>query len=256
MKVLKSLAICLVSVSLYLVLSFIVLTLVQNSVLATVISDIIFAIAGYIYYKHRYICRNLHRTDAVAGYSNSVCFLFLLYMAVLWIFVQITTVTIYNILQDTAYDSYRQLSESESVLYLILTIFIAPIAEEILLRGIVFNSLKASMPIGLCYAVSSFIFAILHGTVTHIFLTLVMGFFFAIIYEYTHMLRYSILFHGIFNLMTVVGGALPLPDILFEPVVFISADIILVTGLVIIAYKLWNRNKRIKLRELVSIYKL
>lgn len=233
MKILKSFGICSLFFVFYYFTALISCIFISNSVLATIVTNVIVIVIGSLYYKkHKYINST--------GFSKCVVLLLFVFMFVVWLFSQITAVFVYNTFADTAYDNYKELSSADSVLYLLLTFCVAPIAEEILLRGIVFNILQNSTPIGVAYFVSALLFAVMHGTATHLFLAFSAGFLFAIVYEYTGHLRYSIVFHSVFNIFSVFFGGLDVPDIFFMPVVIVSVDVLIIASLIFLSYVIYK----------------
>lgn len=63
--------------------------------------------------------------------------------------------------QDTGYSQLYQ--RFEFILALVMLVFIAPIAEEILFRGYLFGKLRAHVPVWLAILLTSVLFAIVHG---------------------------------------------------------------------------------------------
>lgn len=231
MKIIKSFGICAVFVCFYFAIALISCAFIENRVLATVVADFVSAGLCFLYYMQK--CK----VDAVYSVCNrhqqSKLFIvaFFAFMCVAWFFIQITTTFIILHFDDTAYQSYEMLSDSQSYLYMLLTLIAAPIAEEVLLRGVVFNVLKRTIPAQFAYFISSVLFSLMHGTVTHLFLAFTAGFLFAVIYDYTGKLRYPIVFHSVFNFLSITLGSVGLSDMWFNPIVFIPADILILTVL-------------------------
>jgi membrane protease YdiL (CAAX protease family) len=63
--------------------------------------------------------------------------------------------------QDTGYSQLYQ--QFEFILALIMLVFIAPIAEEVLFRGYLLGKLRAHVPVWLAILLTSVLFAIVHG---------------------------------------------------------------------------------------------
>lgn len=234
MRFFKAVGVCSLFILFYYVVSVVLYIFIGNSVWSTVFSDVIVALFAFLYYK------NHHKRNTDVIYSKGIVFGFLIFMVCLWFFTQITTVFINSLVDDTYYESYKELSSSDSWAYVLLTFFVAPIVEELLLRGIVYDTLKRVVPIGFAYVVSSVVFALMHGTIIHLFLAFCAGFLFAVVYEYTGRLYYSMIFHSIFNMMSVFCGGIELPEVLFEPAVFISIDALLIFVLVVASYYVWK----------------
>lgn len=87
---------------------------------------------------------------------------------------------------------------------LIFVAVLAPILEELVFRKLLCDRL---LPLGEGYAVvlSGAIFGLVHGNFFQFFYAFLIGGFFALVYIKTGRIRYSILYHGIINLL---GGVL------------------------------------------------
>ncbi|MBE5785541.1 MAG: CPBP family intramembrane metalloprotease [Clostridiales bacterium] len=85
------------------------------------------------------------------------------------------------------------------------TVLIAPIAEEVVFRGLVYTRLRRGMPVWAACLLSSLIFALLHGQILWIAYAFVLGVIFATVMERTGTVWSTIIMHVAFNL---VGGYL------------------------------------------------
>lgn len=231
MKIIKSFGVCAVFVCLYFIIALISCAFIENRVLATIVADFVSAGLCFLYYRQK--CKVDVMYSAYNRYPQPKLFIvaFFAFMCAAWFFIQITTTFIILHFDDTAYKSYETLSNSQSYLYMLLTLIAAPIAEEVLLRGVVFNVLKRTIPAQFAYFISSVLFSLMHGTVTHLFLAFTAGFLFAVIYDYTGKLRYPIVFHSMFNFLSITLGNIGLSDFWFNPVVFVPADILILVVL-------------------------
>jgi membrane protease YdiL (CAAX protease family) len=87
----------------------------------------------------------------------------------------------------------------EVALQVISVIIMAPIAEELLFRGILFNTIKhAGYPLAGMFA-SAVLFALVHGSVALMLPLFVMGFALAWLYERSGSLIAPIVMHATFN---------------------------------------------------------
>ncbi len=95
-------------------------------------------------------------------------------------------------------------AESNVIVDIIFIVILAPILEEVFFRKIICDKL---LPLGEGYAIvlSAAIFGLGHGNFYQFAYTFLIGVIFALIYVKTGKLRYSILYHMIFNL---VGGVI------------------------------------------------
>lgn len=109
------------------------------------------------------------------------------------------------------FPSYTELSEAtmvgQPVWLLILTVgVLAPVAEELVFRGLVFRRMKDWMKPGLAIVLSSLIFGLYHGNMVQFLYATLMGIMLAVIYNRTGTLRTSILAHVTANLWSLFGN--------------------------------------------------
>lgn len=80
----------------------------------------------------------------------------------------------------------------------------APLGEEALVRGFIYPTMRKHLSAPFTIALTACLFALLHGNLVQIVLTLPLGIVLGYLYEQTHDLRVCIGAHMLFNLMTVV----------------------------------------------------
>jgi membrane protease YdiL (CAAX protease family) len=110
-----------------------------------------------------------------------------------------------GLLQHTTSNPVETMTaESSIIIDIVFVVILAPILEEILFRKIICNKL---LPLGEGYAIvlSATIFGLGHGNFYQFAYAFFIGIIFALIYVKTGKLRYSIIYHMIFNL---VGGVI------------------------------------------------
>ena len=79
---------------------------------------------------------------------------------------------------DVAFVNYAErLSGAETVMQVVLTCCVAPVAEELLMRGVVFGALRERWSFLASALVSAVLFVGLHGTLVHVPLTFLLGLF-------------------------------------------------------------------------------
>ena len=81
------------------------------------------------------------------------------------------------------------------------TVFFAPIAEEVIFRGLVYTRLRRAMPAALACVLSSLVFGLLHGQLLWIAYAFIMGVVLTLVFERTGTLWASIVVHVTFNLV-------------------------------------------------------
>lgn len=80
------------------------------------------------------------------------------------------------------------------------TMIFAPIAEEVIFRGLVYTRLRRAIPAALACVLSSLLFGVLHGQLLWIAYAFVMGVVLTIVFERTGTLWANIIVHITFNL--------------------------------------------------------
>lgn len=85
-----------------------------------------------------------------------------------------------------------------------LSILIVPIGEEALMRGFVYPIMRQQFSAPVTIALSACLFALLHGNIVQIILTLPLGIACGYMYEQTHNLMQCIGIHMLFNALTFI----------------------------------------------------
>ncbi len=88
-----------------------------------------------------------------------------------------------------------------SILHLAI---LAPICEEIIFRGILFQKLKEIMPLFLSIIIQGFIFGIVHGSFIQSLLAGFSGILYALVYNYKKNLTLPILIHAFNNIFLII----------------------------------------------------
>lgn len=101
------------------------------------------------------------------------------------------------------------LAEDSAVVLFFATVIFAPLAEELVFRGLVYTRLKRGLPqrgMGIFFAalISAVIFGALHGTLLQLFYTVPMGLLLCFVYDRYKSLWASVLVHMAFNLCSFV----------------------------------------------------
>ncbi|MBQ8576368.1 MAG: CPBP family intramembrane metalloprotease [Clostridia bacterium] len=114
-------------------------------------------------------------------------------------------------------DSYEVYSGSivsgEMWLTVIATTFCAPLAEELIFRGLIYTRLRRGMPVGIAALLSALAFGALHGTMLHLLYTIPMGIILCLFYEKYRSLWAPVLLHMGFNLCGCVLGYYPMDTV-------------------------------------------
>lgn len=91
-----------------------------------------------------------------------------------------------------------------AIALLMLSIFVVPIGEEALMRGFVYPIMRQQFSAPVTIALSACLFALLHGNIVQIILTLPLGIACGYMYEQTHSLMQCIGIHMLFNTFTFI----------------------------------------------------
>ncbi|TCW36049.1 hypothetical protein EDC21_11115 [Thermohydrogenium kirishiense] len=85
-------------------------------------------------------------------------------------------------------------------------VIIAPIVEEIIFRGLIFNELRKELSIYTAIIIQSAIFAIIHGSLYQGFYAFLLGIFLSVMYYLTESIWAPIIIHISSNLIGLLGG--------------------------------------------------
>lgn len=105
---------------------------------------------------------------------------------------------------DAWMETYQQnssvLTGGNEVISFLATVFMAPVLEEIVFRGLIYDRLKKGMPAVVAAIISSFAFGLMHGTIIWMMYAFVLGVVLVIVFERFHSLLANMLLHFGFNL--------------------------------------------------------
>lgn len=178
----------------------------------------------------------------------------LLYILALMLVVWLATQSVSLWFVDNGFYTPHGNGEStNAVMYVLLSVIVAPFVEELLMRGILFTNISSDFNVIVGSVVSSLIFAALHGTMIHLITAFVCGMMFAYVYMATRSLLYSICVHATYNALSIVTTGMSVPAVfgsLGFAITLLSLSIIgIVAGMVIYV----RSEPRIDLRATKSI---
>lgn len=159
-------------------------------------------------------------------------FLFLVLCVVVAIFFPVLGQYVNLHMMDTGREVYHQTVSEDYGLYLLMSVFIAPIAEEYLFRMWMYPMWKKAFhgPV-IAMLLTSVMFALIHGTMAHLPVAFFLSIFMCITYEITGQIRYCSLIHFIFNLV----GVVIVPGLFTEKSVLLSTvGVVLLTCVIIV----------------------
>jgi membrane protease YdiL (CAAX protease family) len=134
----------------------------------------------------------------------------------------------------------QKLSETTpAIAIVIMSLIIAPIGEEALMRGFIYPILRRKLSVTSTIVVTALLFAMLHGNIVQIILTIPLGIALGYLYERTHNLLACISMHMLFN-----TTALLLPSVHVG-----NLDAVAAALLVVITLGLWMYIPRIQAKR-------
>lgn len=134
----------------------------------------------------------------------------------------------------------QKLSETTpAIAIVIMSLIIAPIGEEALMRGFIYPILRRKLSVTSTIVVTALLFAMLHGNIVQIILTIPLGIALGYLYERTHNLLACIGMHMLFN-----ATALLLPSVHVG-----NMDAVAAASLVAITLGLWMCIPRIRAKH-------
>ncbi|WP_442945427.1 lysostaphin resistance A-like protein [Oceanirhabdus sp. W0125-5] len=144
----------------------------------------------------------------------------------------------YNLNIESHYDQVitRIQNSSNSYLGLFQVIIVFPIFEEILFRGLIFNSIKKHTNLILAIILQALIFSIIHGNITQSIYTFISAIIYVLIYLKTNSIISPILMHIVCNFVGTVGITLliNLPNTVFYFTLYSSIVICIISFIFIL----------------------
>lgn len=133
---------------------------------------------------------------------------------------------------DKNFTRYAKASKTTLINTIAMSVFFAPISEELFYRGFVYNLFRARYSILTSCLVQAVVFSLMHGTLVHIPGTFALAIFNVILLEYTGKFRYNILSHMMYNILTFLSLNIKVPDLLLQLPVISLLYLLLVVGLI------------------------
>lgn len=153
-------------------------------------------------------------------------------LAAAWFAAQCLAKTTYAVVGSPGFEQYNdELSNANPWLVLLLAVFLAPISEELLMRGTIYPLLRLSMAVTPAIAITALIFGTIHGNIVQFVLTVPLTIIAALVYEWSRNIGYCILMHLTFNAMSVFVPSLWLSQ-MAENNAVLTVSMALLTGVV------------------------
>lgn len=213
-KKLKTVGLAFTGLIIYMALSSVTPYIFSEHVYAWLVAVLLFSLLGGAYYK---VILGRIKPDIIVSRNF---LLTALGIVIFFSYVSMCTSTlILQSVNDTAYleqmNNSAEMADSIVIASLLISIFIAPIAEELIFRGCMFRFLSEFNK-SAAMIISSLLFAAYHGTIVHMYAGFFGGLVFCCIYDKTHKLRYSIAAHSMYNLVTTIISCFSYPEFMTE----------------------------------------
>ncbi|MBR4343851.1 MAG: CPBP family intramembrane metalloprotease [Lachnospiraceae bacterium] len=204
-----------------------------DSIGLTLLATVVSAIVAVIWYKFAY-CRGVGFTQ-IKGTVKTVCKdgkVFGIILAGIGIYyLSNWLILLIELISPDLMDQYYKLIEMSGFenadwKIIILTVLIAPINEECIMRGLIFKKLKLNMAPIAAIIISAIYFGIFHMNLVQGIYAAFIGLFMAYLANKYNSIIPSILFHAVFNGFNYVLAALPQE---FSENIFILAVVPLVS---------------------------
>lgn len=126
-------------------------------------------------------------------------------LAFCWLVGQAASAWLYSLVGSPGFDQHTAAKAGAPVpLMLLVALVLAPMGEEMLMRGVAYSQLRRHMPPLAAALATSAAFSLLHLNLVQIVVTLPLGLLLAAVYEQTGRLGPVVLIHVVFNLLSVL----------------------------------------------------
>lgn len=170
-----------------------------SNVMTTSISNLLFIMIGSVVYLRIYLRKYASPKMCYKDFSGFGWVVILVSFVIMYILTQAAGHVITANFEDAYMSEYTDMPEQELMLYVIMSVTLAPLAEELLFRGFMYQWMRRYVGIPFSFIVSTVFFTAIHGTFGHIPVTVGLSLFLCILLEMTGKLRYTIGFHILYN---------------------------------------------------------
>lgn len=216
-----------------------VVTMVADAVLGlTAVATFVTLIMGAVWYQKYRPVQNLSLKQVV----NPVLCVSLFFMGIsMQLLISLCLSAIFPILPQKMTEEYSALIETliggNLWLSLLVTVVLAPLAEELIFRGVIFGKAKKIMPFMAANVVQAVLFGIYHMNLIQGVYAFVLGILLGVVAEYFHSIWASILLHAFVNGSAELLGLLP--ESLTETLGGIVLMAVVAVALLLISVKLF-----------------
>jgi uncharacterized protein len=209
---LSSLAVIAGALALYLSTAMIAVLLSGSPIVGAVVSNTVLFTAG-LFWLHSTQHRN-RTVIPVPGGSRSAArepgfwALTALTLVFCWLVGQAASVWLYSLVGSSNFDEHASAkAEAPAVLMILVVLVLAPMGEEMLMRGVIYSRLRSHLPPLAAAVLTAGVFSLMHLNLVQIAATLPLGLLLPVVYEQTGQLAPVILMHIVFNLFSMIVPA-------------------------------------------------
>lgn len=201
-------AVIIVTLALYLSTAIVATGITGSPVIGAVVSNAALFIAGLFWLRSKQHNRTSEipkRKYRDLAQRRSFWALVLITLVSCWLVGQATSLWLYALVGSPNFDEHNtSMAEAPVVLTLVAVLILAPMGEEMLMRGVVYSQLRKHLTPVLAAVLSTGVFSLLHLNLVQIAVTLPLGLLLAAVYEHTGRLVPVILLHVGFNVLSVI----------------------------------------------------
>lgn len=141
-------------------------------------------------------------------------------LAACWLFGQTAAMLVLRTWGDPAFEAVSQVKVDSPVwLLLLVSMLLAPLGEESLVRGTVYPELRRRWGVLASAFVTASVFALLHGNMVQLVLTVPLGLLLALVYEAAQRVWPVVVMHALFNTVSLFTPASLVEGIAQPPMV-------------------------------------
>lgn len=178
-----------------------------DSISGTILGDFILIGTAGFWYKEMRV--PFHRTRDMSVKRGLYFVIILLFT---WFASQAGSLWVSYILPGNVADRLSVIHQHWGA-YLFLTICVAPIAEELMFRGVFYTQFRKLFNPTFACIISTAVFSFMHVTPANIYIAVVSGLLFCGAYELTDSLLYNVALHVMYNVLCVTIGVVPVSNL-------------------------------------------
>lgn len=201
----------------------------ENSVILTVISNVVFVATVIIIFVVRK--KNFFREVGLMKPDPR----YILPVAALGASMNVLIAVALSIIPfpQSWWDAYNAASaplDQTNALTIVAAVIVAPLTEELLFRGLVFTRVSRAFGVYFGMVASSLIFGFMHGTAIWFIYTALFGLVITFVFVRSRSLVYPILFHLSFNLTSFIfSDSISIYVMIVSAVIFVAALILIIS---------------------------